>query len=115
MSVIMDMISRQTDILTNLLQIMVDSVYEDYDSLQGVFDYNKSSIDNSVSMEANFSYFIGDTEKFVFMNDPESKIPYLLEELHELVQEHTGGVWTKLILKLDENGRAYTKFIYDEE
>ncbi|EPG37997.1 MULTISPECIES: hypothetical protein [Acinetobacter] len=40
---------------------------------------------------------------------------YLLEELHRLVQEHTGGVWTKLILTLDENGRAHTKFIYDEK
>ncbi|ENX35267.1 hypothetical protein F889_00934 [Acinetobacter colistiniresistens] len=111
----MDMISRQTEILTNLLQIMVDSVYEDYDSLQGIFDYCKSPIDHSVSMEANFSYFIENNEKFVFMSDPESKIPYLLEELHRLVQEHTGGVWTKLILTLDENGRAHTKFIYDEK
>ena len=39
----------------------------------------------------------------------------LIRELHEVMKVHTGGDWKEFILTLDENGKAHTKFIYDEK
>lgn len=102
---IVNPINDHTDILTNLLQIMHDSVNGHYDELKAIFDYFESSLDNSVSMEANFSYLIEGEEKFAFLEDPESKVPSLIESLHKIMKSHTGGDWKKFILNLDANGK----------
>ncbi|MCT9979469.1 hypothetical protein M2R48_14110 [Acinetobacter sp. I-MWF] len=44
-----------------------------------------------------------------------STLEDLSKKLHDEVQSHIGGDWRKFILILDENGKAHTKFIYNEK
>lgn len=108
-------INQKTEILNSLLQIMHDSVSTSYDSLECVFDYYKDSDDGSLSIGSKFSYIDKDNVNYALLNDPDYRVNELIIKLHDLMVAHTGGSWKEFVLSMNENGRAYTKFIYDEE
>ena len=66
-------------------------------------------------MDANFFLFCEGNEEFAFFQYPESRIPSLVENLHDVIERYTGEECKKFILCLEENGKAHTKFIYDEK
>ena len=57
------------------------------------------------------SMFFSAPEKFDSLD--EDRIANLCQQLHDEMQNHTGGDWRKFILTLNEKGEAKTQFIYD--
>ena len=45
----------------------------------------------------------------------ENRIEKLCEELHELMQNQTGGDWQKFILKINEKKEVETEFSYEPQ
>lgn len=57
----------------------------------------------------------GKQENQLFPNDYARNIMQLCEQLHDVMQEHTGGDWQKFTLTIDEQGEAHTKFSYEPQ
>ncbi|MEB6478667.1 hypothetical protein [Acinetobacter vivianii] len=108
-------IQEQTEILNQLLQIMHNSISEEYDTLECVFDYYKDPDDGSVSVGEKFSYRANGECKSEYLVYDGLVVSTLVNKLHGLMVDHTDSNWKEFILSLDENGRAHTKFIYDEK
>lgn len=107
-------LERQTKILNYLLQIMHNSVNSNYDSLDCTFDYFRDKEDGSISIGEKFFYKKNGELKSIFLNYKDKEVPNLVKELHNLMEDHKGGSWKEFRLVLDENSKAHTKFIYDE-
>lgn len=68
----MNPIEAQTNILNELCKIMHFSAEDGYSSMTCRFDYSRSS-DNSMSVGAEFSYWINGKEKSAALAYPERK------------------------------------------
>ncbi|EPG2129616.1 hypothetical protein KG346_003742, partial [Acinetobacter baumannii] len=100
-----NIIEKQTDILNNLLNIMVNSIDGEYDSCSCLFEYDHDYQDGSTSTGAELSYILNQENKSIGIRQM-GVVDSLIRELHELMKNHTGGDWKEFILSLDENGRA---------
>lgn len=104
-------INKQFEILNTITQIMYDSTDVIYDELIGEFEYSKS--DEGFSVGCTIFYKKMDQKIGIQLIDKSNNIFFLLEELHNLMQAHTGGNWTSFTLTLTAEGKATTKFNYD--
>ena len=109
-----NIIEKQTNILNKLLNIMVDSIDGDYDSVVCNFEYDHGYKDGSSSTGAELSYSINSKNRSIGIREMRV-VDGLIRELHEVMTVLSGGDWKEFILTLDENGKAHTKFIYDEK
>ncbi len=104
-------IQRQTEILNALTQSMHDSATTDYVEL--IAKYKYKSYEEGFSVRANLSLIFNDHLESILYKEYNTDISLLIEELHNLMQTHTGGNWTSFTLTLTAEGRATTKFNYD--
>lgn len=108
------LIEEQTDILSSLLKLMIESIDSEYDSCSCQFEYDYGYEDGSSSTGAELSYIHNLEIHSIGIKDM-GTIDSLIRELHAIMKRHTGGDWKKFILSLDETEKAHTKFIYEED
>lgn len=107
----MNSIERQTEILSQLSQILHDDADEGYNFAIGEFDYLPE-----YETISNYFLFEKDSVKVnrPFSDDAVTKNLDLCEELRALMKEHTGGEWKSFTLTIDADGKAKAKFHYPE-
>lgn len=107
----MNPLERQTEILNILLQMMHSSADSNYQELLCKFSFNKAGM----CCGSEFYYYNNGEKISEFLREKEGMSEYsLLEELHTIMKEHTGGEWDSFTLTLDANGKAHTKFHYPD-
>lgn len=101
---------RQLEILNILASEFYHSIGNNFDS--AIFEYKFNKIGNWSVISA---YYIKDNKKLPPIKDNiyENRIEKLCEELHELMQNQTGGDWQKFILKINEKKEVETEFSYE--
>ncbi|QPB41636.1 hypothetical protein [Rodentibacter haemolyticus] len=95
---------------------LLQKIYDEFHSSRERFDYLEYTYkfnpdENWVGTEL-FTSENGVPKMITLDEELEEKIQGLCNELHMLMQIHTGGDWRKLIFTI-ENGKVKTKFIYD--
>jgi Protein of unknown function, DUF600 len=107
----MNPFERQTQILSDLGQAMHDSADQNYEKIECIFTFNSSGNWS----KAEFSYTKDGKEISEFLKKKDGVSEYsLLEELHTIMKNHTGGEWDSFTLTLDADGKAHTKFHYPD-
>jgi Protein of unknown function, DUF600 len=102
---------KQTEILNSLLQMMHNSADANYQELSCKFAFNKTGM----WCETRFSYSKNGIKISASLKEKDGISKYsLLEELHTIMKNHTGGEWDSFTLTLDADGKAHTKFHYPD-
>lgn len=104
-------IDAQTQLINQLCHIMYESVAGDFESMECCFDYEEEG--SSWSVESTFSFIKDNSKHHKLLLDDKNKAPFIVYELHNLMEKHTQGFWYKVIVSIDENREAKTKFIYE--
>lgn len=89
---------------------MHDSAGGQYDEMLCEFEYE--DYEDGWSVGSKFSFVRGDISHSELLDDPGGTTNDLVRELHKKMKMHTGGDWQKLILFIDNNGKANAKFVY---
>jgi hypothetical protein len=107
---------EQTDILNEIVNIMIESAPLNCEKIKCEFEYRygDGDGDGSYGVGTQFEYLFGSERNFVLLSDPEYKTTGLVGRLHSMMKAHTGGEWTSFTLTLDADGKAHTKFHYPE-
>ncbi|WP_017254366.1 hypothetical protein [Pseudomonas tolaasii] len=103
-------IEQQVQILNSLTQIMHRSARGPYEALSCEFDYEAYVGGWSVGSKYSFvreGLFVSE-----LLDDPDDEASDWVHALHQLMRQHTGGDWKKLIVVVDSDGKASTKFAY---
>ncbi len=109
----MNKFNEQVEVLDKICRIMYLSAPSVYDSLWCRFDYHQSS-DGSISVGSEFSYITHGIQTSEALVYPErTELTELIPELHELMKNQTGGDWRSMIIMIDSDGKAQTKFEYN--
>lgn len=103
-------IEQQVEILSELVQIMHDSADGAYDSLCCEFDYEV--YEDGWSVGYKYAFVHDGVSVSEILADPDRRVSDLVKQLHQVMQSHTGGDWSKFLLSVDGEGRANTKFTY---
>lgn len=102
---------RQQDIMDQLANILNAEAPEDYQSVSCRYKFEPEYM----TITSQLSYVIGG-EVFDGRLSPgvASENLVLTEELRDLMQSHTGGVWEAFTLTLDRDGKAHCTFEYPQ-
>jgi hypothetical protein len=108
----MDPLSKQTEIMEKIAQILHDEADYRYERVVGEFDfgggYEGSAAVTIHILKEGKNLNPGISDKNIFeVND-------LAVELRSSMKAHTGGEWISFTLTLDADGKAHTKFHYPE-
>ncbi|PYC35715.1 hypothetical protein DMX05_21380 [Pseudomonas soli] len=103
-------IEQQVEILSELVQIMHDSADGAYDSLCCEFDHE--AYEGGWSVGSAYAFVRDGVSVSKILADPDDRASDLVNQLHQVMQAHTGGDWSKFLLSVDGEGRANTKFTY---
>lgn len=103
-------IERQADLLNAISQIMYKSAQGAYDEMSCNFEYETYKGGWSVGSAYTF---VRDGASFSeLLDDPKDIASGLVHDFHELMKTHTGGDWKNIVLTIDADGKAHTKFTY---
>lgn len=108
----MNTIERQQEIMSGICELMLDAGEGEYDELLLELELNAEK----GWCKFTFSQTVDGESKSLPM-PPEEQGPTLLDlslRLHKEMMSHTGGDWTKLILRMNKAGRATADFEYGE-
>lgn len=100
---------KQFDLLNEICS-MFFSAPEKFDSLE--YEYKFNPEEDWVGTKLG-TLFQGKVVYLTLAEQDEDRIANLCQQLHDEMQNHTGGDWRKFILTLNEKGEAKTQFIYD--
>lgn len=103
-------IEKQVQLLNQLVQIMCDSVEGTCEQMFSTFEYSES--EGTFSVRSALSYVQNGKTTHALLADPSDHASDLVIELHAIMKSHTGGSWRSFELKLDDEGKATTKFVY---
>jgi len=108
----MNSINQQTEILSELCNLMHISAKNGYEEAACRFDYRVSN-DGSRSVRAEFWYVLENEKVSKALAYPDrKKLTYLIPELHKTMMAHTGGDWSGFTLTMNQVGEAKTHFTY---
>ena len=106
-------IEEQTQLLSQLVQLVHDSAPEGYERAACTFDYRVCNEDGSSSVGGQFSYDKGGVTVSAVLAYPHPvQSMKIVPRLHEIMKGHTGGDWGSFTLTLDKSGQATTSFDY---
>ena len=81
------------------------------------FDYNSWKLEYKFNPDEGWSeygvFFSRNNTEYLPPDFNYDLIIKYSQELHNMMQLHTGGDWRKFILTIDEQGKAKTEFIYE--
>ena len=100
---------KQFDLLNETCSIFF-SAPEKFDSLE--YEYKFNPEEDWVGTKLG-TLFQGKVVYLTLAEQDEDRIMDLCQQLHDEMQNYTGGDWRKFILTLNEKGEAKTQFIYD--
>jgi Protein of unknown function, DUF600 len=107
----MNPFERQTELLNELIQMMHNSAGANYQDMTCKFTFNTKEL----WCETEFYYSKNGKKISEFLKEMNGISKYsLLEELHTIMENHTGGKWDSFTLTLDADGKAHTKFHYPD-
>lgn len=102
--------NRQFEILNEICSLLFHNTPKEFDSLVYVYKFNP----DECWIGARVSTVIcGKKEALDWSPDILRKIRGLCKNLHQVMQDHTGGDWRKFVLRIDENKEVTTNFIYE--
>ncbi len=106
------MIEQQIEILNKLAYILNNSTDKVYTSAHLEYKFNIDEGWRSLTI-----WYIENNKNFSPTNfdDIGEEVKKLCQELHNRMQDHTGGDWRKFILTIDGNREAKTQFIYEPQ
>jgi hypothetical protein len=105
---------EQTDVLNEIVNIMMLSAPENCQQIKCEFEYRCGNDDGHFGIGTQFEYIHNNKKSFVLLSDPDYRTTDLVAKLHSMMKAHTGGEWTSFTLTLDQDGKAHTKFHYPE-
>ncbi|MGR2919448.1 hypothetical protein FY049_02620 [Acinetobacter sp. 1125_18A] len=100
------------EILNDIVKYIDINSIVNYDSF--IFEYKFNPDEGWANFHLDYckdnQSYLASIQDFGF-----STLEDLSKKLHDEMQSHIGGDWRKFNLILDENGKAHTKFIYNEK
>lgn len=110
----MNAVEEQTEVLTELSNILVAAAPESFYEARCVFEYGIEG-DGSSWVDARFWYVEeGKCISTALETAEEWAIMDLVPKLHQLMKEHTGGTWSEMTLTLTADGQLNTEFKYPD-
>ena len=103
------MLFQQMEILNKICSILTNAPKK-IDRLKFVYRFNH---EKNWYGTALVTIVNGKVEAMNYLDTNE--ICKLCEQLHDVMQKHTGGDWQKFTLTIDEEGEAHTEFSYEPQ
>lgn len=104
------MIHKQVELLNQICFILLNAPKK-IDRLRFIYRFNKTEHWN----ETRLLTFINGKKEVLPDYFSDDEICNLCEQLHDVMQTHTGGDWQKFTLTIDEQGEAHTEFSYEPQ
>ena len=104
------MIHKQVELLNQICFILLNTPKK-IDSLKFVYKFNK----NQNWYGIDFTTIVNGKKEVIPNYFDSYEMCNLCKQLHDVMQEHTGGDWQKFTLTIDEQGEAHTKFSYEPQ
>ncbi|WEV49319.1 hypothetical protein OZX61_02190 [Acinetobacter sp. ESL0695] len=98
----------QLNMLNELSTILNFCSVADYDSAYLKYMFNPNEGWKSMTLSS-----IKNGKAYLPSDYESTKVIALCKQLHNVMQQHTGGDWRKFILTIDRNREVKTQFIYD--
>ncbi len=110
----MNQIDGQREALDKIYDLLLCSVDDDFVTAECVIAYRRFD-GGGAAIQSNASFFANGETKHVLLKYPDRQIlDEVVPKLHSMMKDHTGGEWTGLKLKINQDGTVTTKFDYAE-
>lgn len=105
----MNPLEEQTEVLNELAQILHSEAGDDYDFVMCEYEFLEryNTISSSLKLSKNGREYYKEMSSGAPSQNAE-----LAFKLRTLMKAHTGGEWESFTLKIDDQGKAHTKFYY---
>lgn len=107
------MIQTQLEILNKICNLLINaSAPKKVDKLLFYYRFNRKENWSGAALRTIID---GKKESPSHTDNWMNEVVQLCEQLHDVMQKHTGGDWQKFTLTIDEEGEAHTEFSYEPQ